>query len=45
MTRPAHPGIVRLYESTIPSGNAYEVRLLLAHLGQSVDIVELDILA
>jgi glutathione S-transferase len=44
-TPPAHPGVVRLYESTIPSGNAYKVRLLLSHLGQSVEIVELDILA
>ena len=45
MTRSTHPRVVRLYESTIPSGNAYKVRLLLAHLGQSVDIVELDIMA
>jgi glutathione S-transferase len=41
----AAPRIVRLYESRIPSGNAYKVRLLLAHLGQEVDVVELDILA
>jgi glutathione S-transferase len=40
-----HPRVVRLYESLIPSGNAYKVRLLLAHLGRSVDIVELDIMA
>ena len=39
------PAPVRLYESTIASGNAYKVRLLLALLGLSCDIVELDILA
>ena len=39
------PRPVRLYESTIPSGNAYKVRLLLAQLGMSCEIVELDILA
>jgi glutathione S-transferase len=39
------PRAVRLYESSIPSGNAYKVSLLLAHLGVSVDVVELDILA
>jgi glutathione S-transferase len=40
-----HPLPVRLYESTVPSGNAYKVRLLLAHLRQPVEIVELDTLA
>ena len=39
------PKPVRLYESVIPSGNAYKVTLLLAHLGQPVEVVELDILA
>jgi len=39
------PRVVRLYESTIPSGNAYKVSLLLAHLGQPVDVVALDIMA
>ena len=41
----ARPRIVRLYESTIPSGNAYKVRLLASMLGLSPQIVELDILA
>ncbi len=36
---------VRLYESSIPSGNAYKVSLLLAHLGIDIPVVELDILA
>jgi glutathione S-transferase len=36
---------VRLYESTIPSGNAYKVSLLLAQLGIDIPIVGLDILA
>src|ERR1043166_3624462 len=36
---------VRLYESSIPSGNAYKVSLLLAHLGIEVPVTELDILA
>ena len=40
-----NPALVRLYESTIASGNAYKVRLLLAHLGISVDVARLDILA
>jgi glutathione S-transferase len=46
MTAPA-PRVVRLYESSIPSGNAYKVSLLLAHLGlaSEVEVVELDILA
>ena len=39
------PRVVRLYESTIPSGNAYKVSLILAHLGQPVDVVALDIMA
>jgi glutathione S-transferase len=39
------PRVVRLYESKLPSGNAYKVSLLLSHLGQAVDVVELDILA
>ena len=40
---PAH--VVRLYESTIPSGNAQKVRLLIAHLGLSCEVEQLDILA
>jgi glutathione S-transferase len=39
------PRVVRLYESVAPSGNAYKVSLLLAHLGQEVDTVALDVLA
>jgi len=39
------PRVVRLYESLIPSGNAYKVSLMLSHLGQAVDVVELDIMA
>jgi glutathione S-transferase len=39
------PRPVRLYESMIPSGNAYKVSLLLSHLQQLVEVVELDILA
>ena len=39
------PQPVRLYESTIPSGNAYKVRLLLAQLGLPCEVVELDIMA
>jgi glutathione S-transferase len=35
---------MRLYDSTIPSGNAYKVQLLLAQLGIAYDSVELDIL-
>ncbi len=38
-----HP--IRLYDSTIPSGNAYKVSLMLSHLGLDVPTVELDILA
>lgn len=36
---------VRLYDSTIPSGNAYKVSLMLSHLGIAVPVTELDILA
>jgi len=36
---------IRLYESSIPSGNAYKVSLLLAHLGIEVPVTRLDILA
>src|SRR4051794_5129013 len=36
---------VRLFESNIPSGNAYKVSLLLAQLGIEVEVVALDILA
>lgn len=36
---------MRLYESTIPSGNVYKVELLLAQLGLSAEPVALDILA
>jgi glutathione S-transferase len=35
---------VRLYDSTIPSGNGYKVHLLLAQLGLPYETVELDIL-
>ncbi|HEX3762751.1 MAG TPA: glutathione S-transferase family protein [Kofleriaceae bacterium] len=36
---------VRLYESSIPSGNAYKISLMLSHLGIAVPVTELDILA
>jgi glutathione S-transferase len=36
---------VRLFESTIPSGNAYKISLLAAHLGLELLVTELDILA
>jgi glutathione S-transferase len=36
---------MRLFESTIPSGNAYKVRLLMHQLGVACDVVELDLLA
>jgi glutathione S-transferase len=36
---------VRLFESSIPSGNAYKVSLMLSHLGIAVPVTELDILA
>jgi glutathione S-transferase len=40
------PAPLRLYESTIASGNAYKVWLLLSHLGiDGVERVQLDILA
>jgi glutathione S-transferase len=39
------PTVIRLFESTIPSGNAYKVSLMLSQLGQSVDVVALDIMA
>ncbi len=39
------PRPIRLFESNIPSGNAYKVQLLLAHLGISIPNVQLDILA
>jgi glutathione S-transferase len=35
----------RLYVSSIPSGNAYKVQLLMAQLGLECETVELDILA
>jgi glutathione S-transferase len=35
---------VRLYDSTIPSGNGYKVSLMLSHLGNAVPVTELDIL-
>jgi glutathione S-transferase len=36
---------MRLYDSTIPSGNAYKVHLLLAQLGLRCHITDLDILS
>jgi glutathione S-transferase len=36
---------LRLYTSSIPSGNVYKVELLLAQLGLEVETVKLDILA
>jgi glutathione S-transferase len=36
---------IRLYESNLPSGNAYKVSLLLAHLGLDIEHVQLDIMA
>jgi glutathione S-transferase len=36
---------MKLYESVIPSGNAYKVRLLMAQLELNCEISELDILA
>src|SRR5215470_8923163 len=42
---PIRPRVIRLYESKIPSGNAYKVSLLLSHLGQVPSVVELDIMA
>lgn len=39
------PRVVKLYESSIPSGNAYKVSLLLTQLGQRFAVEQLDILA
>jgi glutathione S-transferase len=39
------PRPVRFFESSIPSGNAYKVQLMLAHLGIDIPSVQLDILA
>ncbi len=36
---------MRLFDSSIPSGNAYKVHLLLQQLGHRYETVELDILA
>ena len=36
---------MRLYDSNIPSGNGYKVRLLCAQLGLSYELEELDILS
>ena len=36
---------MRLYDSTVPSGNGYKIHLLLAQLGLSYQTSELDILA
>lgn len=36
---------MRLYDSTIPSGNAYKVHLVLAQLGIRYEVTDLDILA
>ena len=36
---------MHLYDSNIPSGNAYKVQLILAQLGQRYEQTELDILA
>jgi glutathione S-transferase len=36
---------LRLYASTIPSGNVYKIELLLAQLGLEIETVKLDILA
>ncbi|ORY04577.1 glutathione S-transferase [Clohesyomyces aquaticus] len=36
---------MHLYESTLPSGNAYKVRLLLEQLGKKYDTTFLDIMA
>jgi glutathione S-transferase len=41
----AMPRPVRLFESSIPSGNAYKVKLMLAHVGVEIPSVQLDILA
>jgi len=39
------PNVVRLYDSSIPSGNSYKVRLLLHLLSMGYEIEQLDILA
>ena len=36
---------MRLYDSNIPSGNAYKVHLLLHNLGVAYETTDLDILA
>ncbi|MCH9683156.1 MAG: glutathione S-transferase family protein [Deltaproteobacteria bacterium] len=36
---------MRVYDSVLPSGNAYKVHLLLSHLGQQYETVDLDILS
>ena len=36
--------VVRLWDSVIPSGNSYKVRLLLAHLGERYALEKVDIL-
>lgn len=36
------PSVTRLYDSVVPSGNGYKVRLLLHQRGLDVEIVELD---
>ena len=41
----SQPELRRLYVSSIPSGNAYKVQLLIAQLGLQCEVVELDILA
>lgn len=45
VARMSKPSVVRFYDSTIPSGNSYKVHWLMAHLGISVPVQELDILA
>lgn len=46
MSNSATPSVVRLYESNIPSGNAYKVSLLLSNLTiTGVETISLDILA
>src|SRR5262249_2925390 len=42
-----HPRVIRLFESSIPSGNAWKVSLALAQLGHAdgVEVVQLDIMA
>jgi glutathione S-transferase len=45
MAMPGKPRPVRLFESSIPSGNAYKVQLAASMLGLSLPSIELDILA